>query len=147
MTHVRPLQPDTDRAEWIRMRHALWPEVDEQVHMREEAAQLEPVSATVFVVDRGDGKLGGFAEALIKDWAEGCFSGRVAYVEGWYVDEDLRGQGWGRALVAKIEEWARSMGCTELASDTWVDNTGSQQAHLRLGFTEYLRLTHYRKDL
>ena len=52
----------------------------------------------VFVVDRSKGKLGGFLEAGIRKYAEGCDTSPVGYIEGWYVDEDLRDQGiWGSA--------------------------------------------------
>jgi aminoglycoside 6'-N-acetyltransferase I len=144
---IRPLQVKTDRAEWLRMRLTLWPECSPAIHQLEMNQQVDPDRAAVFVVDRGDGKLGGFAEVLIKSWAEGCHSGRVAYLEGWIVDEDLRGQGWGGKLINEVENWARAKSCTEFASDTWIDNEQSHQAHLKLGFTEFMRLTHYRKEL
>jgi aminoglycoside 6'-N-acetyltransferase I len=71
----------------------------------------------------------------------------VAYLEGWYVDEDLRRQGVGTALVRAAEAWARSKGLKEFASDTQLANAGSQLAHAALGFTEVERLVAYRKIL
>jgi len=49
--------------------------------------------------------------------------------------------------VAAAEDWARAQGCREMASDTWLDNTLSQQAHARLGYAEVERLVHFRKTL
>ena len=163
---IRPLLPKTDHAEWLRMRLTLWPECSSEVHQLEMKQQLNlkptanlsvelgstPCSpsgceAAVFVVDRGNGKLGGFAEVLIKTWAEGCHSGRVAFLEGWYIDKDLRRQGFGSKLITEVEAWARAKNCTEFASDTWPDNEQSHHAHLKLGFTEVIRMIHYRKDL
>jgi len=49
-------------------------------------------------------------------------------------------------LVA-AEDWARSQGCVEMASDTWVDNDLSQRVHEALGYEVVDRCVHYRKTL
>ena len=74
-------------------------------------------------------------------------SPRVGYVEGWYVDADLRGKGIGRALMARSEAWAKKMGFTELASDAELENDASIRAHGALGFRETFRLVHFVKSL
>ena len=61
--------------------------------------------------------------------------------------EHLRGQRLGRELVHKAEGWAREKGCTEMASDTWLDNEVSIAAHLKLGYEESDRLVHFMKRL
>jgi aminoglycoside 6'-N-acetyltransferase I len=71
----------------------------------------------------------------------------VAFLEGWYVDEDVRRRGIGTALVRAGEEWARRHGYRELASDALLDNTTSHRAHEALGFVEVERVIQYRKDL
>ena len=101
----------------------------------------------VFVVQRPDGKLGGFLEAGTRKYAEGCETSPVGYIEGWYVDEDLRERGIGKVLVEAAEEWARSQGLTEMASDTWLDNDVSIQAHLNMGYEETERLIHFAKKM
>jgi aminoglycoside 6'-N-acetyltransferase I len=50
-------------------------------------------------------------------------------------------------LVAAAEEWARSKGCVEMASDAESDNELSHTAHGRLGYEEVERLVHFRKAL
>jgi len=60
----------------------------------------------------------------------------VAYLEGWFVAPEPRGQGGGRALVAAAEAWGREQGCRELASDTEHENDVSTAAHLALGFED-----------
>jgi RimJ/RimL family protein N-acetyltransferase len=65
----------------------------------------------------------------------------------WFADASLRGRGVGAALVAAAEEWGRSQGCTELASDTTIDNEGSAAAHRALGFEEVDRIICFRKPL
>jgi aminoglycoside 6'-N-acetyltransferase I len=71
----------------------------------------------------------------------------VGYIEGWYVDPDLRQTGWGRALVEAAEAWARSCGYAEIASDCLLENEVSLKAHTALGYEEIERLIHFRKSL
>ncbi len=128
------------------MRHALWPDCTEEMH-RCEMAEMSSTEAAVFVHERPSGGLGGFVELSVRDRVDGSLSPRVAYVEGWYVDPDLRGQGIGRALIAQAEAWARSLGFREIASDAEIDNATSLRAHAALGFRETFRLVHFLKSL
>jgi len=41
------------------------------------------------------------------------------YVSTLWVDDALRGQGWGTKLMAAAEELARSRGCTHVSLDTF----------------------------
>jgi aminoglycoside 6'-N-acetyltransferase I len=68
-------------------------------------------------------------------------------VEGWFVIEAWRKQGVGRALIRAAENWAKEQGCSEMASDTWIDNELSQLAHEALGFEVVDRCVNYRKPL
>ena len=136
-----------DKPEWVRMRQALWPEHSEEEFAAQSEEILNDGMQPVFVVERPGGKFGGFLEAGTRKYAEGCESSPVGYIEGWYVDEDLRGQGIGKALVQAAEDWARSQGLTEMASDTWLDNEVSIQAHLKMGYEETVRLVHFAKKL
>ena len=51
----------------------------------------------VFVLVREHGGLGGFVEVAVRDRVDGSMAPRVAYLEGWFVEPDLRGQGFGRS--------------------------------------------------
>jgi aminoglycoside 6'-N-acetyltransferase I len=143
---IRPVQPK-DRPEWLRMRQVLWPDHTAEEFAVQSDEILNDDMQPVFVVERANGKLGAFIEAGTRKYAEGCDTSPVGFIEGWYVDEDLRGQGIGKALVATAEEWARSQGLTEMASDTWLDNDISIQAHLKMGYEETERLVHFAKKL
>ncbi len=93
------------------------------------------------------GTLVGFAELSIRPCAEGCATDRVAYLEGWFVREERRGEGIGRAMLAASEDWARSSGCAEFASDTALDNGASIDAHLACGFEDAGIVRCFRKEL
>ena len=128
------------------MRCALWPEGSREEHASELDDWLAAGNA-VFVSPREEGGLQGFVEVSIRNYAEGCETNHVGYVEGWYVDEDRRKQGVGRTLIAAAEDWARAQGCTEMASDALLTNTISHQAHERLGYIEQERIVCFKKML
>jgi aminoglycoside 6'-N-acetyltransferase I len=101
----------------------------------------------VFVADRGDDHLGAFLELDQREMADGCATSPVPYIEGWYVDQDLRRMGVGRALVRAAERHAQSAGFTEIASDCVLDNEISRLAHASLGYEEVHRSIHFRRSL
>lgn len=143
---IRFVEPD-DKPDWLRMRITLWPDHSDNEHLAEMDEILADPMQPVFVVGRSNDKLGGFLEAGIRKYAEGCDTSPVGYIEGWYVDEDLREKGVGRALVVAAEDWARAQVLTEMASDTWLDNEVSIRAHIKLGYEEAARLVHFVKTL
>ena len=134
--HVRAFDP-RDQPELERLARLMFPDADDPLGSH----------VTWFVIDRGDGRLGGYVEAGTRAYAEGCDTSPVAYVEAWYVDEELRRQGWGGRLFAAVEKWARDKGLRDLASGSLIDNTTSIAAHRRLGFTEVERQVHFAKRL
>ncbi|MBN1668781.1 MAG: GNAT family N-acetyltransferase [Anaerolineales bacterium] len=146
---IRRVDLERDQNEWLRLRFALWPGPEDR--LEELAQELIAIAANpqepVFVAERPDGSLGGMLEVSIRTEAEGCQTGRIGYLEGWYVDPELRGQGIGRQLVEAAEAWAWAQGCTEMASDTTPDYPSSPQVHARLGYREVQRTIHFRKEL
>jgi aminoglycoside 6'-N-acetyltransferase I len=128
------------------MRLALWPETG-SAGDAEAADWLAQPNTVTLVAARPLGGLAGFAEFGTRPWAEGCISGPVAYLEGWYVDPDVRCRGIGTALIRAGEAWAVRMGLRELASDALIENTTSHVAHLALGFSVVERVVLYRKSI
>jgi aminoglycoside 6'-N-acetyltransferase I len=139
-----------DADAWRKLRHALWPDTSEIEHRDEIERFLagtarEPLA--VLLAEDATGTIVGLAELSIRSYAEGCHSGRVAFLEGWYVAEEFRRRGVGKALVAAAERWGIAQGCTEFASDTQVDNDISAAAHRQCGFTEVEVIRCFRKEL
>ena len=151
-TRVRLAQP-ADRDQLARLRAALWPESSAEEHGQELklllAGKFPGVMPQVIqVAEANDGTLAGFLEAGLRSHADGCDEAHsVGYVEGWYVAENWRQQGIGAELLRAAEDWARSQGCIEMASDTAIDNEVSQRAHEALGFEVAERSVLYRKKL
>ncbi len=129
------------------MRAALWPDEDQQELADDLDEFLADADQMAVVAERADGRLCGFAEASVRRYANGVDESPCAFLEGWWVDEDMRRAGVGRALVAAVEDWARASGFTELGSDALLDNQLSHQAHRALGFEERERVIYYRKRL
>jgi aminoglycoside 6'-N-acetyltransferase I len=135
-----------------RLFFALWPEGPLAEHQEEARAILagSPPSTLplVIFVAEIEGAVIGFIEVGLRSHADGCDTRRpVGFIEGWCVESSHRDRGVGRALMRTAEEWARSQGCRELASDTWVDHESSQRAHEALGFEVVDRCVHFRKAL
>jgi len=140
-----------DRDEWARMRAVLYPdppvsEIDDWLDAM-DAGGTHPVGVAVLVADRADGMLAGFVEIGSRSYAEGCETTPVAYLEGWYVDPDVRRSGLGRRLLQAAESWAGANGFTEMASDAELHNAVSLEAHRALGFDEVERQVCFRKPL
>ena len=144
--NIRPVQ-STDRNEWFRMRNSLWTGSPDD-HVQEiDTFFSSSQGGVTFVVERPEGGLCGFIEISLRDYAEGCITSPVPYIEGWYVDEDMRRRKLGSRLVQAAEEWARSKGFSEIASDTQLDNEVSHQVHKALGYKEVERIVCFRKEL
>lgn len=141
---IRPLQP-RDLPAYFALRTALWPDSAADFELEVSEILSKPHLAS-FVAEQNR-QLVGFVEVSLRDYAEGCESSPVGYLEGWYVSLEHRQKGIGRALVQAAEDWARRKGCTEMASDAELHNTQGQQAHRRLGYQEVERIVCFRKSL
>jgi len=144
---VRPVRA-ADGDQWRCMREALWPEgvANHASEIQEFFADPSSARNTVLVAEY-DGVLVGFVELSLRAYAEGCETSPVAYLEGWFVSNDVRGAGIGRALLRAAEEWARAQGCSEFASDAEADNVASAEAHRACGFDDAGLIRCFRKRL
>jgi aminoglycoside 6'-N-acetyltransferase I len=145
---VRPIRPE-DRGDWLRMREGLWPDDD---HAPEVDAWLAGdrdllPTAAVLVAERPGGGLGGFAETGLRAFTDACEERPAAYLEGIWVDEDLRRRGVATALLRAVEAWARGEGRSELGSDFHPHNAESRACHAKAGFAVVETLVLARKVL
>jgi Acetyltransferase (GNAT) family. len=143
----------SDSGEIAELCALLWPDATASEHQAEIEELIETkvcggLPFTIFVSSNQEGKTTGFLQVDLRSHADGCNpSHPVGYVEGWFVREEHRRQGIGTAMMRAAEDWARSLGCKEMASDTWIDERNSLQAHQALGFEVVDRCIHFRKSL
>jgi aminoglycoside 6'-N-acetyltransferase I len=85
-----------DIPEWLRLRRLLWPGNDKEDWHSELRKLLASRRWAAFVAVV-PGRLVGFLEAHLREYAEGCSTSPVGFIEGWYVDRDYRRMGVGGA--------------------------------------------------
>ena len=135
-----------DQEIWLSMYRQLWPD-----HRDEDlAAEIDRIrkssKRSAFVAEVG-GTPAGFAEYALRDYANGCHSQPVPFLEGIWVAESFRGQGIARALMEFLSDRARRAGFTEFGSDVELSNYASQLMHERMGFEQTEKVIYYRKVL
>ena len=90
----------------------------------------------------------GFAQCGLRtDYVEGTESSPVGYLEGIFVEADYRKKGYARELLLACEMWSKDMGCSEFASDCELDNIGSLNFHIAMGFEEANRIICFKKNI
>lgn len=103
---------------------------------------------TAFFIQYRDADPVGFAQCGLRtDYVEGTESSPVGYLEGIFVKEAFRKNGYARGLLSACENWARERGCTEFASDCELDNADSFRFHMAMGFEEANRIICFKKVL
>lgn len=124
----------------------LWPghEIAEMAAEFKKLAAMDDAALFLAIEE----KAVGFAQCQLRcDYVEGTDSSPVGYLEGIFVEKPYRSRGCARALLAACEEWARSKGCTEFASDCELTNSDSLAFHLNVGFEEANRIICFTKKL
>jgi aminoglycoside 6'-N-acetyltransferase I len=139
---------EQDTVQWSEMRTALWPETCDG-HLSEikeyfAGSSIDIVQA--YIAEIGSEQVG-FMELNIRNFAEGSRSSKLPYVEAWYIKPEHQGNGYGKQLMKKAEQWAITQGYSELASDTEIDNHRSVSMHKHLGFLETERIVCFLKKL
>ncbi len=112
------------------------------------ALQLADPKAALFGCRREDGLIG-LAHARIRtDYVEGARENEkgVAYLEGIYLKEDAAPE-LSQKLIAAVSDWAREMGCRELAADCEQGDDAGAALREAAGFKESARIICYIKEL
>jgi aminoglycoside 6'-N-acetyltransferase I len=146
--HIAPLTSTPD-PHWLLLRKALWPDATDAEHEEEIAGFVaEPARFGQFIARSSAGEPLGLAEVSLRcDYVNGTQTSPVAFLEGLYVAPHVRRRGIARALLREVKAWARERACSELASDTTMDNALSQCVHLSLGFSETERVVYFNLEL
>lgn len=135
-----------DKGEWFRMRKSIWPEAPDE-YLDFDLDEILGSDTDIVFFALIEDKPAGMIEASLREYGEGCETSPVGYIEAWFVYENFRGSGVAGVLTNSAENWAREKGCTEMGSDTWLDNETSIRAHTKLGYAEVERLVHFAKTL
>lgn len=137
-----------DHRGWLPLRNALWSDSSLELDAETENLLRTPTQYQVLTFTDEFENVVGFAESSIRvDYVNGTSSTPVAFLEGLYVQPASRGSGVARQLMGAVEQWARQMGSSELASDALLDNRASHAMHKALGFAETERVVYFLKRL
>lgn len=132
-------------SDWLSLRSSLWPDGTEAEHLHYMADALAR-GHCVRLALAPDGCAVGFVEASLRvDYVNGTSTSPVAFLEGLYIAPSARRKGVARALVADVERWAAAQGCSELASDSPIENVAAHATHRALGFEETERVVYFRR--
>jgi aminoglycoside 6'-N-acetyltransferase I len=125
----------------------LWPD-NETTDLEEEMeTYIISNSGAVFICYH-EAVLAGFVQCSLRnDYVEGTENSPVGYLEGIFVKPEYRMRGIGKKLLNQCEEWAKSQGCIEFASDCELNNMESLKFHLLVGFEEANRIICFKKKL
>ena len=125
----------------------LWPDNTAEEMCAEMEETLTKPDAAFFLAYVEDVPFG-FAQCQLRyDYVEGTETSPVGYLEGIYVAQEHRKRGIARELLSACENWAKTKGCTEFASDCELDNAQSLQFHLNVGFEEANRIICFTKKI
>lgn len=90
----------------------------------------------------------GFAQCQIRtDYVEGTETSPVGYLEGIFIVETYRHNGYAKELLKECEKWAKDKKCSEFASDCELDNIDSLRFHMAMGFAETNRIICFKKNI
>ncbi|MCM3088603.1 GNAT family N-acetyltransferase [Bhargavaea ginsengi] len=125
----------------------LWPDHTAEELEGEFSELIGDPEAAVFLAFYEEEPVGFSQVQLRHDYVEGTSTSPIGYLEGLFVKEAHRQEGFARELVVRAERWAQDQGCSEFASDCELDNEISLQVHLALGFTEANRIICFTKPI
>jgi aminoglycoside 6'-N-acetyltransferase I len=131
--------------EWVTLRSKLWPPSAEDDFKKEALEILSDPKSSAFLAF--DNSFIGLVEISIHDYADGCDTRNVGFIEGLYVESDYRRKGIAKLLIKKSFEWFKAKGCKEVASDSLIGNQASIDFHLALGFNEVERVVKFARLL
>lgn len=131
---------------WLSLRKKLWPPHESDDFEQEIRDIIESPRMTAFLAYENENCVG-FSEIAIRDYADGCSTRNVGYLEGIFIEPEYRKRGFALALIRKAESWLIQKGCSEIASDAEIDNQPSLHWHKSAGFAELKPVVQFVKKL
>ncbi|MBN1558381.1 MAG: GNAT family N-acetyltransferase [Lentisphaerae bacterium] len=115
----------------------------DQCYPADHAARIRRAdgrNARYLVVETAAGEVVGFGRLTLDPptWM-GRQGNRANFINNLNVREDMRGRGFGTALIRAMEEMARAAGCTALHMGVKKDNEKVLSLYTRLGYQECSR--------
>lgn len=118
------------------------------LELEEEFKEIIHNDNAVVFIKFVDEKPIGFAQCQLRfDYVEGTQTSPVGYLEGIFVLEQYRSNGYAKELLMACEQWAKEKNCSEFASDCELDNHNSYKFHMAAGFTEANRIICFKKHI
>jgi aminoglycoside 6'-N-acetyltransferase I len=129
---------------WAQMRAALWPQASTEQHGRE----INIIGGDYWgFLAKVKGARAGFAEVAIRNYANGCESQPVPFLEAIWVAPEFRRHGIAAQLLKHVEAFVTARGFREIGSDAEIGNDISHAVHRACGFSETERVVYFRKKL
>ena len=125
----------------------LWPDF-EQKELRQLLKETTQSNTKAVWIAKANDHYAGFSIFSIRtDYVEGAEKSPTGYLEGIFVEPNFRKNGIANSFVQLGQQWCKEHGCTQMGSDTWLNNTESREFHKRMGFREEEELVHFLKNI
>jgi len=123
------------------------PDLSREELLAENEQLLADINQIFFLAFDGCKAVGVSHGSLRREYVNGTNDGIKGYLEAIYVLPEYRKNGIAAELDKIIGRWAVQNGCREMASDCLLENTGSYNFHLKIGYEETERNIFFLKTL
>ena len=137
---------ENDRDVWVKLRTLVYTDCSDEFHHEDVNLWLRDDGKACFLKEV-DGSVVGFLEASLRNVVDGCLTSPVGYMEGICIFPEFRGRGYSKELISAAEDWMKAEGCTEMGSDSELENESAIQFHKANGFDETYRIVQFKKKL
>jgi len=144
---IQVVRPD-QFTQWRGLRDALYSGLEAEFHDDEmDQIYASEDQRCLVALMPPHARVVGFVEISLRNIVDGCDGSPVGYFEGLYVSPEARGRGIARALMQGACDWFRQQGCSEIATDSELDDTEAQAFWSAMGFDELWRVVQFRRAL
>ena len=137
---------EEDRPVWLELRKLVYTDCSDEFHEEDINIWMRDEDKECFLIEE-DGQVVGFLEASLRNIVDGCLTSPVGFMEGICLFPEFRGRGFSKQLMAVAEDWMKAKGCTEMGSDSDLDNESAIRFHQANGFEETFRIVQFKKKL